>query len=84
MKQIDECLDRLFDGKPPLKKKWQARIQEVYLVERCLLLYHYTHLVLAVDLDTKEIHRQWWEKPTDKRGLDAALKYLREKNLIAG
>lgn len=73
MKQIDECLSRAFEGRRPLKKKWRAGIDEGKLY-----LFHYHHLVMIYDLKTKEIKHEWWEKPTDKRGLDAAKKWLKE------
>jgi hypothetical protein len=81
MKQIQTCLDRVFAGEPPLKQKWRAHLGRATVCDnhRWLLLHHYHHLVLVVDLDTKEIIRQWWEKPADKRGLDAALAYLKKE-----
>ena len=74
MKQIEECLERAFDRKAPLKKKWKAFIVD----ERYLALYHYQHLVLFYDFETKKITREWWEKPADKRGLEAAKAFLLE------
>lgn len=74
MKQIDECLDRFFDGRPRLKKKYQAVEHE-----NCLYLFHYQHLVLVFHLHTYEFLHEWWELPTDKRGLDAAKAYLTKR-----
>lgn len=73
MKQIDECLDRAFSGKKPLKKKWRA-----FITQGVLFLYHYHHLVLVYDIDTDWIVKEWWEKQADKRGLEAAKAYLKQ------
>jgi len=73
MKQIDECFDRHFAGKKPLAKKWQVR-----RIEHCLFLFHYHHKVLVYDTREKRVAFQWWEKPADKRGLDAAKEYLKK------
>lgn len=78
MKQIDECLDRHFDGKPPLNKKWKA-IQQLHLGKNLLCVFHYHHLVVVYDPDTKEILHEWAELPTDKRGLDAIKEYLNKR-----
>lgn len=77
MKQINDCLDRFFENKPPLKKKWLPITHDNY--PNCLILFHYHHLVLVYDLNEKKPLYQWWELPTDKRGLDAALDYLKNK-----
>lgn len=80
MKQITECLDRVFNNQRQLKKKWIPFIiwheedQRNYL-----FLYHYHHLVLVYDLRDHDILLEWHEKPADKRGLDSAKKYLEEK-----
>ena len=74
MKQIQECLDRHFEGKFPLQKKWQARERE----DR-LYLYHYHHLILVVNLKSKHLEYAWFEKQADKRGLNSAIKYLANK-----
>ena len=74
MKQIQECLDRAFTNKKPLKKKWRAIISD-----NKLILVHYQHLILVYDLIDNVIIYSWWEKSADKRGLDAALEYLEKK-----
>lgn len=73
MKQIDECFDRLFAGKKPLAKKWQARSDGWRIV-----LFHYHHRILIYDIKRKQAVFEWWEKPADKRGLDAAKEYLKK------
>ena len=78
MKQIDECLDRAFAGKKALSKKLRAAIIDCNS-ERMLFLCHYQHLVLIYNLNKKELERQWYELPADKRGLDAALKYIKNR-----
>lgn len=44
-----------------------------------MYLYHYHHIVLVYDTDNHQVQYQWWERPADKRGLDAALAYLKER-----
>lgn len=78
MKQINEALDRFFDGRKQLKQKWIA-IKQTEDSSEFLVLYHYQHLVLKVDLKDLTIKFKWWECPTDKRGLDAALEYIENK-----
>lgn len=78
MKQIDDCLTRALDGKQPLKKKWAAIIHSTETHDY-LFLFHYHHEVLVYNLTDDEIIREWWERPTDKRGLDAAKKWLSER-----
>lgn len=77
MKQIDTCLDRHFSGQKPLKAKWQARWHHEN--PDVLILFHYQHVVLLANMKTKDIIYEWWEVPTDKRGLDAAKDYLKKK-----
>lgn len=78
MKQIDECLDRVFEGKKPLSKKWKClKFTEDFGQQvEFYTLYHYQHIVLVYCITTNTIIYEWWEKPTDKRGLDAARTYL--------
>jgi hypothetical protein len=76
MKQINNCLNRFFENKRQLKQKWIA-IKNTYNDMECLMLFHYQHLILVMRLDTNEIIYKWWECPTDKRGLDAAIEYLK-------
>lgn len=81
MKQMDECLDRVFSFQHPApSKKWKA-FRGAWLGEKpnLILLYHYHHLVMVYDSTANEILHEWWEKPTDKRGLDAAKEYLNKK-----
>lgn len=44
-----------------------------------MVLYHYHHVVMIVDLLDLSIEYTWYECPTDKRGLDAAMNYIQEK-----
>jgi hypothetical protein len=77
MKQIDVCLDRHFLGQQPLKAKWQARWHKDY--PHILVLFHYQHIILVVDMDEREILHRWAEVQADKRGLNAAINYLNRK-----
>lgn len=83
MKQIQECLNRYFNGQSPLKRKWQidenTAAFQGEVNREVLCLYHYQHLVLVVDKSTYETYYTWWEVQADKRGLDSALEYFREK-----
>lgn len=78
MKQIDECLDRHFDGKPPLMKKWKV-LQKNHLDRNLLFVFHYHHMVIVYDMDRKEILDEWAELPADKRGLKAIKEYLNKR-----
>lgn len=78
MKQIDECLTRALTGKRPLRKKWGAIIHSTE-THNYLFLYHYHHEVLVYNLTDGGIVREWWEKPADKRGLNAAKQWLKER-----
>ncbi|GAK43496.1 hypothetical protein TCA2_5994 [Paenibacillus sp. TCA20] len=72
MKQINECFDRFFNNKLPLKKRW-------YIVDAPgdnIWLFHYTHLILVFNKTTKEIIHEWSSTAADKRGLKAAKDYL--------
>lgn len=80
MKQINEALNRLFDGRKQLKQKWIAIKHHSNDDNKdYLLLYHYQHLILVVSLDDYSIKHEWWECPTDKRGLDSAKIYIENK-----
>jgi hypothetical protein len=81
MKQMDECLRRVFNGQPPLQsKKWKAFAQWHWDKQTQIIsLYHYHHLVLVYDTVNHQYLYEWWEKPTDKRGLDAAKEYLEKR-----
>lgn len=76
MKQIYDCLDRFYTQQKPLKAKWQAKRHQE---NGHLYLFHYHHLVLVYDDKVHKVLYQWWEVPTDKRGLDAALAYFENK-----
>lgn len=80
MKQIKEALDRAFENKQPLKKKWKAFIEwqqdkQTYY----LYIFHYHHLILVYDIKVQKSIYEWWERKADKRGLMAAKKYLEER-----
>lgn len=77
MKQIDEMFQRFIDRKPPKKHKWQIR-QYLYLGRPVLLFAHYQHIIAIYHVDSKTYLRQWYETDTDKRGLDAIVRYLDE------
>lgn len=77
MKQMNDCLDRFFEGRTPLKAKWQARWHKDY--SHIMILFHYQHVVLVYDTAEQKVLHEWWEVPTDKRGLDAAKEYLAKK-----
>ncbi|MNM57585.1 hypothetical protein D3C81_687940 [compost metagenome] len=77
MKQVEDCLNRFFENKQPLKHKLQARWHKEH--NHVVLVFHYQHLLLAYDTENKTILHQWWEVPTDKRNLEAAIKYLKNK-----
>lgn len=88
MKQIQQCLDKAIDNKmPAASKKWKAfrgnmiwaDSEDVEDKEEHIILYHYHHLVLVYNLKTNEPIFEWYEKPTDKRGLDAAKEYLNKR-----
>lgn len=80
MKQITECLDRAFAGKLPLRRKWRAQIVTLKdYPHPVLILMHYHHVCLMYCIERDKSLHSWWEKPTDKRGLDAALRYLKER-----
>lgn len=79
MKQIDECLRKAFQNKSPTpSRKWKAFIQKELDGKEYLYVFHYHHLIVVYCIDTKDYTYEWWEKPTDKRGLDDIKKWLRE------
>jgi hypothetical protein len=77
VKQMDECLNRaVVEKNRPLNgRKWKAFTVRSGS-EEILYLYHYHHRVLIYSLDSQRVLEEWWEKPTDKRGLDAAKAWL--------
>lgn len=83
MKQIDECLRKAFSGKLPTpSRKWKGFIQRNEQGGFSLHLFHYQHLILIYDLDINRVTYEWWEKRTDKRGLDSAKKWIEENQDI--
>jgi len=74
MKLVNECLNRLFDGKKPLKIKWQAFIED-----NKLHFYHYQHNLLIFNLEQNKVEFTFYETRTDLRGLMAAIEYLKNK-----
>lgn len=82
MKQILECLDRVFLSQKPLKKKWKAYLDFNENGEQILVLYHYQHLVLVSNITTKKVMFAWYEKDADKRGLLSAIKYLVNNDMM--
>lgn len=81
-KQVDEALQRAFDGRAPMGKVRAAVVKDGG--QRLLQLYHYHHELLAWRLPTASSAgvsiRAWHEKPTDKRILDAALAFLQSSD----
>jgi hypothetical protein len=77
MKQVQDVLDRFFQGKPPRKHKIMV-LTEAF-DERTFSLYHYHHLILVYDYVADLVLYEWWEKPTDKRILEAAKEYLHDR-----
>eukprot|EP01045_Picozoa_sp_COSAG04_P010508 COSAG04_NODE_646_length_11599_cov_28.808435_5_plen_225_part_00 len=71
-RQVDEALQRAFDGRKP-SGKVRCSIEDE---GRTLLLHHYEHLLLRYNLQLGEPLFQWHKKPTDKRILNAALEAL--------
>lgn len=82
MKQIEECLDRVFQTQKPLKKKWRAFFDFNDNGEQILLLYHYQHLILVLNMRLQAIEYIWYEKDADKRGLISAINYLVDKKIL--
>ncbi|KAK3287689.1 hypothetical protein CYMTET_4806 [Cymbomonas tetramitiformis] len=77
-KQVEEAIARARSQRAPLKQKWTCTVATSTMAERgeILSLYHYHHLILVANLTKHTITHEWWEKPTDKRGLDAAKRIL--------
>ena len=79
-KAVQEVFDRYFNMKKPLKSKWQiGTTLDKQDGRSYLCFYHYHHLLLMYDLKENVVRYQWWEKPTDKRGLDSALLILEQR-----
>jgi hypothetical protein len=78
MKQIEQALQRYFDKKLARPSdKWKAL--PTLTAPHILCLYHYQHPVLIYDTRTQIVIYQWFEKPTDLRGLINALEQLTAK-----
>lgn len=78
MKQVQTCMDRVFEGKKPHKaNKWKA-----YILDDILYVYNYQHLSLKFDIQNKEVVYKWYEKRADKRGLVSVLLYLEQRYAI--
>jgi len=72
-------LDRYFAGKRTLSRKWRAYRHPD--LENVIVVCHYHHLVLMYDLFSDRPLYTWWERPADKRGLDACLEYLKKRSM---
>lgn len=64
-----------------MSKKWKAFLRwdntkKTYFV----LLYHYHHLVWVYDMFNRQELYEWWERPTDKRGLDSARIWMKARH----
>ena len=80
--QVDAALQRAFARAPP-EGKVRAAVVAGAAGGHMLVLYLYQHEILRWRLPTAEgaapvVSKTWWEKPTDKRILDAALAALGE------
>lgn len=79
LKSVQVAFERYFNLQKPLKSKWQVT---TYFDKRdgktYLCFYHYQHLLLMYDFKQQRVCYTWWEKPTDKRGLDSALMIIKE------
>lgn len=80
LKSVQEVFDRYFSLKKPIKSKWRVTTMLDRRDGRTYIcFYHYHHLLLMYDLRDGVARYQWWEKPTDKRGLDSALIILNQR-----
>lgn len=80
LKSVQEVFNRYFNLKKPIKSKWHiATMMDRQDGRSYLCFYHYHHLLLMYDLKDEVVRYQWWEKPTDKRGLDSALLILNQR-----
>lgn len=80
-KGVRTIVERFIYNEPPLKSKW-AMNYSTDVSGRQYLFTHYQHVLLVVNPRTKLITYQWWEKPTDLRGLQSAVLVLKEKKKI--
>merc|ERR1712107_213155 len=74
-KQVDECLSRCLARQQPLP----GHKLSAFLDNNLLTLNHYHHKLLVYDLQHHRPVHEWWEKPTDRRILGAALAYLEQE-----
>jgi hypothetical protein len=78
MKQIEQALQRYFDKQLHRPSdKW--KVISTFPGHHIVRLYHYHHLVLMYDTRNQIVIYQWFEKPTDLRGLIDALEQLTAK-----
>lgn len=75
MKSVNKILDRLFEGKKPLKSKWWA-----YIEDDKVFFNHYQHLILIYDISKGEDLYSFSETKTDQRGINSAIAYLEKRN----
>lgn len=78
MKQINNMLDRYFEGKSQLKTKWHCHNDKLNNVE-VLKVYHYQHLITVIRLSDNKIIHEYYECPTDLRGLNSIKEYFNNK-----
>ena len=76
-KQVDVAVERAFAGKKSKSKK--VKKCEGQIEGSTFSFFHWGHKVLVYDLAKEQVVSQWWEKPTDKRIMRAALAALRDR-----
>lgn len=81
-KGVRDVIERFLNQKRPLKSKWAFQTYYDPFKGSYLVLTHYHHTLLVINPKTKLIAFQWWEKPTDLRGLQSAVLVLKEYQLI--
>lgn len=81
-KGVREVIERFLNKQRPLKSKWMIQTYYDAYNGQYLVFTHYHHTLLVINPKTKLIIYQWWEKPTDLRGLQSAVLVLKEKKLI--
>ncbi len=73
MKQIEEMFGRFIVDRPRLKKKWQMG----YTIHNgipTIIFFHYHHLIAIYT--PQGLVYEWYETPTDLRGLNEIKKYM--------
>ncbi len=68
--QVDRAIERGLRGAPPSGKC------KVFVKGHFLSFWHYQHLLLIYDMRARGATYTWFEKPTDKNILSAALETL--------